>query len=95
MDFWASLEHKIFCKYHGAVPPTLREELREAAAVANQLDEKMERLHREVRNLQPGSDGSQAPEAIHDVELSEELLRAFAPSTNPDRVRPADPTSPR
>ena len=53
MDFWASLEHKIFYKYHGEVPPHLTAELRDAAATAAQLDDRMERLHAEVQNLAP------------------------------------------
>lgn len=48
MDFWASLEHKIFYKYEGDVPPHLIEELTEAAHAAETLDLKMERLHQEV-----------------------------------------------
>ncbi|MGW1739962.1 GTP pyrophosphokinase [Nocardia sp. NPDC001965] len=48
MDFWASLEHKIYYKYRGAVPPNLRSDLARAAEVATQLDEKMEALHRQI-----------------------------------------------
>jgi putative GTP pyrophosphokinase len=48
MDFWASLEHKIYYKYRGEVPPNLRSELTQAADAAAQLDEKMEALHRLV-----------------------------------------------
>lgn len=48
MDFWASLEHKIYYKYRGEVPPNLRADLAQAAEVATQLDEKMEALHRQV-----------------------------------------------
>jgi putative GTP pyrophosphokinase len=48
MDFWASLEHKIFYKFNGTVPQRLLDELKEAADSASELDEKMERLHREV-----------------------------------------------
>jgi putative GTP pyrophosphokinase len=48
MDFWASLEHKIYYKYDGEVPDSLRLELREAAESANELDSRMERLHREL-----------------------------------------------
>ncbi|WP_292674462.1 GTP pyrophosphokinase family protein [Nocardioides sp.] len=49
MDFWASLEHKIYYKYDGQVPSELVAELGEAAATAAALDERMERLHRELR----------------------------------------------
>ena len=48
MDFWASLEHKIYYKYRGEVPPNLQSELTNAADAATQLDEKMEALHRQV-----------------------------------------------
>lgn len=48
MDFWASLEHKIYYKYRGEVPPNLRSELAEAAEAAAALDAKMESLHRLV-----------------------------------------------
>ena len=48
MDFWASLEHKIYYKYRGEVPANLRSELTQAADAAAQLDEKMEALHRLV-----------------------------------------------
>jgi len=48
MDFWASLEHKIYYKYDKAVPNNLVNELKEAADVATALDYKMERLHNEV-----------------------------------------------
>ncbi|MGN7457083.1 GTP pyrophosphokinase [Paenibacillus pasadenensis] len=52
MDFWASLEHKLYYKYNKAVPDHLLRELKEAADSAAALDLKMERLHREVESLQ-------------------------------------------
>jgi len=48
MDFWASLEHKIYYKYDRKVPAALLDELKEAADAASSLDDQMERLHREV-----------------------------------------------
>ncbi|WP_051142695.1 GTP pyrophosphokinase [Gryllotalpicola ginsengisoli] len=51
MDFWASLEHKIYYKYDKTVPAELLRGLREAAQVASDLDEKMQRLHDEVRGV--------------------------------------------
>lgn len=51
MDFWASLEHKIFYKYNKAVPLRLLEELKEAADSASELDHKMERLHKEIDEI--------------------------------------------
>ena len=55
MDFWASLEHKIFYKYRGVVPANLVAELKEAADVANRLDIQMERLHNQVVALEPAA----------------------------------------
>ncbi|RZI93226.1 MAG: GTP pyrophosphokinase family protein [Microbacterium sp.] len=48
MDFWASLEHKIYYKYARAVPDTLLAELKDAARTAAELDARMERLHAEL-----------------------------------------------
>jgi putative GTP pyrophosphokinase len=48
MDFWASLEHKIYYKYAGGVPSRLLAELKDAADSAASLDRRMERLHREL-----------------------------------------------
>jgi len=51
MDFWASLEHKIYYKYDREVPAYLVDELRDAATAANRLDTKMEHLHDEIAKL--------------------------------------------
>ena len=48
MDFWASLEHKIYYKYDKEVPSHLIDELKEAADSVSQLDDKMEKIHRKV-----------------------------------------------
>ncbi len=52
MDFWASLEHKIFYKYRREIPHRLLDGLHEAAETAFALDETMEHLHEEVRGLE-------------------------------------------
>lgn len=51
MDFWASLEHKIFYKYNQEIPERLLNELKEAAVSASALDQKMERLHDEIQAI--------------------------------------------
>lgn len=48
MDFWASLEHKIYYKYDRQVPGELLASLKDAAHTAAELDERMQRLHREL-----------------------------------------------
>ncbi|AJR18058.1 GTP pyrophosphokinase [Pimelobacter simplex] len=48
MDFWASVEHKIYYKYDKDVPAELMDELSAAARVAHELDARMAELHRTV-----------------------------------------------
>ncbi len=56
MDFWASLEHKIYFKYNRDVPAALLEELTEAANTAAHLDQRMQKLHQVVSSLPPRTD---------------------------------------
>lgn len=51
MDFWASLEHKIYYKYNKEIPERLTKELKEAAVSAAELDRKMEKLHNEMTDI--------------------------------------------
>ena len=51
MDFWASLEHKIFYKYNKAVPAYIQKGLKEAADQVTALDNKMALLNKEVNIL--------------------------------------------
>ena len=53
MDFWASLEHKIYYKYDRQVPDTLIQELKHAADTAAELDTRMQRLHVQVHGEPP------------------------------------------
>ncbi|CAM3788657.1 GTP pyrophosphokinase [Alkalicoccus chagannorensis] len=71
MDFWASLEHKIFYKYDRDVPERLRAELQEAAATAAVLDQKMERLHQEMQERR----GEEEEENVVDLLLRERALQ--------------------
>jgi putative GTP pyrophosphokinase len=51
MDFWASLEHKIYYKYNKAIPQKMLDELKETAEMATLLDQKMENLHKEMEKM--------------------------------------------
>lgn len=51
MDFWASLEHRIYYKYDREIPHELREGLRDAAEEAARLDATMETIGRQVTAL--------------------------------------------
>lgn len=81
MDFWASLEHKIYYKYSGDVPDTLLDELKEAADVAARLDQKMERLHGEVAELNGearASEGTAPLKWAQRLSLSPRIVDAFS-----------------
>ena len=51
MDFWASLEHKIYYKYDKDVPSHLKDGLKEAADTVARLDAKMEQIHQEMQQV--------------------------------------------
>ncbi|MGN0298949.1 MAG: GTP pyrophosphokinase family protein [Lachnospiraceae bacterium] len=48
MDFWASLEHKIYYKFEGDTPKGIQKSLKECADMVNLLDERMLQLNEEV-----------------------------------------------
>ncbi|MFR3730289.1 GTP pyrophosphokinase family protein [Lacrimispora sp.] len=51
MDFWASLEHKIYYKFEGNAPAYLQQELKACADVVNMLDAKMFSLNQSILEL--------------------------------------------
>ena len=51
MDFWASLEHKIYYKFEGNAPAYLQQELKACADVVNMLDNKMFSLNQAILEL--------------------------------------------
>lgn len=48
MDFWASLEHKIYYKFEGHAPQYISTELRECAEIVSTLDEQMLALNEAI-----------------------------------------------
>lgn len=50
MDFWASLEHKIYYKFEGNAPEHIRKELRECSDIVAYLDQKMLSLNEEIKD---------------------------------------------
>lgn len=73
MDFWASLEHKIYYKYNKEVPQHMKDELKEAADSATLLDRKMERLQNEMNKLKETSVTVEGN--IQDLQFSNERFR--------------------
>jgi len=51
MDFWASLEHKIYYKYEGNAPDYFARELRECSSIISKLDSKMMSLNESMKKM--------------------------------------------
>lgn len=60
MDFWASLEHKIYYKFEGKAPDGIRDELRECANIISFLDQKMLSINEDVKNYHDDFNGGSA-----------------------------------
>lgn len=71
MDFWASLEHKIYYKFEGNAPEGIQKELKECSEIVSYLDRKMLSLNEKVKKhtLEEEEDGLQevALENCHKV----------------------------
>lgn len=70
MDFWASLEHKIYYKFEGNAPAYLQRELKACADVVNMLDGKMFSLNQAILEL---SEAQQRETAGEDMIDEDEL----------------------
>jgi putative GTP pyrophosphokinase len=64
MDFWASLEHKIYYKFEGNAPERIRKELKECADIVSFLDHKMLTLNEEIKVCNPDSELEQYKEIM-------------------------------
>ena len=83
MDFWASLEHKIYYRYDREVPAHLTDALKLAADTAWSLDTAMERIHEEMKGIR---DGEIPPQQRDDLlDPAEQLREIFGPA------RPGEP----
>lgn len=51
MDFWASLEHKIYYKFEGNAPEHIQEELKACSQITATLDKRMRDLNEEVKHI--------------------------------------------
>ena len=64
MDFWASLEHKMYYKFEGNAPENIRRELKECADLVGFLDRKMLAINEEIRKY---SDEEEEEELISET----------------------------
>ena len=63
MDFWASLEHKIYYKFEGSAPAYISHDLRECAHIVSMLDAKMLSLNEAIMCAKKRQVDEQAVEA--------------------------------
>lgn len=54
MDFWASLEHKIYYKFEGNAPEHIRMDLKECADIVEMLDARMLSLNEAIQESKAG-----------------------------------------
>jgi putative GTP pyrophosphokinase len=93
MDFWASLEHKIFYRYHRSVPEELLDDLCQAAETASALDATMERLHDEVLGLGAPAEAASRDDAS--IVPDERAVRRLRDVQRRRRSRQGDGTPPK
>ena len=60
MDFWASLEHKIYYKFEGHAPDYISRDLRECAEIVSNLDAKMLQLNEAILEAKARQDAEAA-----------------------------------
>ncbi len=80
MDFWASLEHKIYYKFDGKAPDGIREELRECADIISFLDKKMLAINETVKKYHNDFNGgniSEDPSYLIHEDLPDSLKKLF------------------
>lgn len=71
MDFWASLEHKIYYKFNKEVPQRMIDDLKEAALTVAQLDRKMESIQKEMSEIK----GAIQEDDIQELMINNERFR--------------------
>lgn len=71
MDFWASLEHKMYYKFEGNAPAHIRRELKECADITAFLDRKMLALNEEIQNYRVGDYAPDLDESYKEETIEE------------------------
>ncbi len=77
MDFWASLEHKIYYKFEGNAPEYISRELRDCADMVSMLDEKMLSLNNAIVSCQGQEIIEDIQEEVAEVTKQEPVKLGF------------------
>ena len=83
MDFWASLEHKIYYKFEGNAPEYISKDLRECSAIVSMLDAKMLSLNEAIIQAKREQDGKSVNYYEEDTEPtivgpSDDIIKAIS-----------------
>ncbi len=73
MDFWASLEHKIYYKFRDKAPSKITDQLKVCANMISILDERMLDIKNEIVSLR--LDGTLDKDVISEIELNEDEIK--------------------
>lgn len=76
MDFWASLEHKIYYKFEGSAPGYISRDLRECSQIVSMLDAKMLSLNEAVMKAKKAQDEYEEVEKNAHRRLQEEIEKS-------------------
>jgi putative GTP pyrophosphokinase len=76
MDFWASLEHKIYYKFEGSAPDYISRDLRECSQIVSMLDAKMLSLNEAVMKAKKAQDEYEEVEKNAHRRLQEEIEKS-------------------
>ncbi len=77
MEFWASLEHKIYYKYDKEVPPNLKKDLKDAADQISELDHRMEKIHAHMQKLKLENDNKEKAIEVTDGDEFQKLANKY------------------
>lgn len=67
MDFWASLEHKIYYKFEGDAPEYIRRDLQECSGIVSMLDAKMLQLNEAILEAKKDQLKRDAHKRLNDI----------------------------
>lgn len=73
MDFWASLEHKMYYKFEGNAPAHIRRELKECADIVSFLDRKMLSINEEIQVI--------SDELVQEIHTAEQTTQSIYTAT--------------
>ena len=91
MDFWASLEHKIYYKFEGNAPEHIRKELKECSKIVSYLDQKMLSLNEEVQKYNKDQIGEAKQELVESYKAT--VAESFGSVVEEELIEPNSVTT--